>query len=839
MRITKTYIVNLVRRTDKRNHMIKQLQKLSNANIELNHVFYDAIDGTIDDQLANNNYRVAPWFDPNSNKAMTRGEIGCALSHYNIWNLILNSEPSQNNTIDYYMILEDDVILDTTILDKLSNIKQNLDNLSLSFDILYLHRKPFDLVNEISLADGVNLAKKSYWTCGYILTQLGAQKLLATDYINNLIPVDEFIPIMYNSNEISEKSKYINNTKLTCFACNPPLIKLTDNAFIDSETFHSESLTETTSSYSDIMLVYYTGPVNTDCFERFSEFCKIYGMDIIVVDKNVNISEYQSKTILIMRIIISDDCYILPLTSSAQILSYYYTIPKISILTSIDGTIKIGATELFADPINATVMTDTDHLVYVGNMEYTYQHTNSKIKLKNGIHPFIIYGKTSKDYLTLNTISNYTGNGWNYYYGFRNKSHALESELPKIYISVRVKSDISVLDIFDYINYPSNKLQIVIEKHENKEYYETTIQKFLESDCDYYMFIDSNSFVDNPDIIQQLLATGKKVVAPIIRRHNNLWSNFWGAISDSGYYLRSFDYINIIESIKQGLWNVPYITDIFLIKRSILESNPDIYSGNNDPDMNICGNFRKRNIFMFADNQNKYGYLLEPKNDNHISSKEKNITDILDDTYRKSWEKKYLHPNYFDNISDLSKLEFVEIADGIYTFPLFSKKFCDDIIMCANNKNEWSPGKNNHSDPRLGKNYHENVPTVDVQLFQLNLGRQWDIIVKNYIAPIASILYNRYKTKDVNLAFVVKYSADDQANLPPHHDSSTYTVNIALNEGNGIDYIGGGCRFIRQNISLTNQLPGMCCIHPGKLTAYHEGLAISAGTRYILVSFIN
>ncbi len=104
---------------------------------------------------------------------------------------------------------------------------------------------------------------------------------------------------------------------------------------------------------------------------------------------------------------------------------------------------------------------------------------------------------------------------------------------------------------------------------------------------------------------------------------------------------------------------------------------------------------------------------------------------------------------------------------------------------------------------------------------------------------MAKHLYNGYKTKDVNLAFVVKYHYKDQASLAPHHDASTYTVNIALNRGNGIDYSGGGCRFIRQNFVLKNTNPGTCSIHPGRLTAYHEGLPVTDGTRYILVSFIN
>jgi hypothetical protein len=52
-------------------------------------------------------------------------------------------------------------------------------------------------------------------------------------------------------------------------------------------------------------------------------------------------------------------------------------------------------------------------------------------------------------------------------------------------------------------------------------------------------------------------------------------------------------------------------------------------------------------------------------------------------------------------------------------------------------------------------------------------------------------------------------------------------------------YEGGGCRFIKQNKEVVNKDIGSMIIHPGKLTHYHEGIPITYGERYILVSFIN
>ena len=86
--------------------------------------------------------------------------------------------------------------------------------------------------------------------------------------------------------------------------------------------------------------------------------------------------------------------------------------------------------------------------------------------------------------------------------------------------------------------------------------------------------------------------------------------------------------------------------------------------------------------------------------------------------------------------------------------------------------------------------------------------------------------------------FMVRYRPDEQPFLRPHHDSSTYTINIAMNHA-GIDYEGGGCRFIRYNCSVKDTKKGWMLMHPGRLTHYHEGLTTTKGTRYIMISFVD
>ena len=95
-----------------------------------------------------------------------------------------------------------------------------------------------------------------------------------------------------------------------------------------------------------------------------------------------------------------------------------------------------------------------------------------------------------------------------------------------------------------------------------------------------------------------------------------------------------------------------------------------------------------------------------------------------------------------------------------------------------------------------------------------------------------------YSKSRAYMNFVVKYTPTGQYFLRPHHDESTYTVNLALNEA-GVDYEGGGARFVRSNCSVPDTKTGWALMHPGRLTHFHEGLPTTKGTRYIMVSFVD
>lgn len=64
----------------------------------------------------------------------------------------------------------------------------------------YFGRKQVNPGKEKPLENVQNLveADYSYWTLSYAISQQGAQKLLNAEPLSKMLPVDEFLPIMYD-----------------------------------------------------------------------------------------------------------------------------------------------------------------------------------------------------------------------------------------------------------------------------------------------------------------------------------------------------------------------------------------------------------------------------------------------------------------------------------------------------------------------------------------------------------------------------------------------------------------------------------------------------------------
>nr|XP_057906612.1 procollagen-lysine,2-oxoglutarate 5-dioxygenase 1 isoform X2 [Doryrhamphus excisus] len=490
--------------------------------------------------------------------------------------------------------------------------------------------------------------------------------------------------------------------------------------------------------------------------------------------------------------------------------------------------------------------------------------------------PVIIHGNGPTK-LQINYLGNYIPNTWTFETGctvchedLRPLASLKEDEYPLVVIGVFIQQPTPFVAVFFErlvkLQYPKNRLQLFVF---NKElHHEREVSSFLQdygnlyldvkfigpeegldgatarnmgldmcrkqANCDYFFNLDVEVVLKNENTLKTLIEQNLPIVAPMLTRSGRLWSNFWGALSADGYYARSEDYVDIVQGHRTGIWNVPYITSVYLMKADLLRSelsDSDLFHSQSlDSDMAFCQHVRNKGVFMYVTNMQTFGRILSTEN-YQTSHLHNDLWQMLENP--EDWQERYIHENYTRIMKD--KLILTPCPD-VYWFPIFSDVACNHLVEEMENFGKWSGGGN--VDTRIQGGY-ENVPTIDIHMNQINFDKEWQQFLLEYIAPITEKMYPGYYTKcSTPLNFVVRYKPDEQPLLEPHHDASTFTINIALNSKE-VDYQGGGCRFLRYDCAIDAPRKGWALMHPGRLTHYHEGLPTTAGVRYIAVSFVD
>nr|XP_043894626.1 procollagen-lysine,2-oxoglutarate 5-dioxygenase 1 isoform X2 [Solea senegalensis] len=511
--------------------------------------------------------------------------------------------------------------------------------------------------------------------------------------------------------------------------------------------------------------------------------------------------------------------------------------------------------------------------------EVVLKFEDGRVRARNVLYdtlPVIVHGNGPTK-LQINYLGNYIPNSWTFETGCtvcHDDLHPLtalkESEYPLVAIGIFIQQPTPFVSVFFErllkMQYPKNRLKLFIFSQE--PHHERHVTSFLrdhgslyrdvrvlgpeeemdgaasrnlgfdmcrkDEDCDYFFSLDIEVVLKNDNVLKILIEQNLPIVAPMITRVGRLWSNFWGALSADGYYARSEDYVDLVQGRREGVWNVPYVTNVYLVKASLLRTELTDYELFNshilDPDMAFCHNVRIKGIFMYVTNMHTFGRILST--DNYQTSHLHNdLWQIFENP--QDWEDRYIHENY----SLIMKTNLMETpCPDVYWFPVFSDIACNHLVEEMENFGQWSGGAN--TDTRIQGGY-ENVPTIDIHMNQINFDKEWRKFLLEYIAPITEKMFPGYYTQcSTPLNFVVRYKPDEQPLLVPHHDASTFTINVALNS-KGVDYQGGGCRFLRYNCSVQAPRKGWALMHPGRLTHYHEGLPTTGGVRYIAVSFVD
>ncbi|KAK4539079.1 hypothetical protein RGQ29_031991 [Quercus rubra] len=240
------YIINLKRRPERRVRMEKTMEVIG-----LQAEFWDATDGQkLNPQtLTDMGITLMPGYsDPILKRPMTMGEVGCFLSHYYIWKDVVDKNYS------HVIVLEDDVRFERNMKHRLREDLRQLD--LMTQDFIYLGRKLQDNSNreELRLFPNFVRPKYSYWTIGYIITRSGAEKLIASDPLTKLLPVDEYLPLMYDQHPSKEWNKYYPVRNLKSLSIDPLLLSpshyIGDQGYI-SDTEDSDLISPSNKSSND------------------------------------------------------------------------------------------------------------------------------------------------------------------------------------------------------------------------------------------------------------------------------------------------------------------------------------------------------------------------------------------------------------------------------------------------------------------------------------------------------------------------------------------------------------------------------------------------------------
>lgn len=121
---------------------------------------------------------------PYWNRDVTKGELGCSLSHVLIW------QHAIKNKFDTILILEDDIYLNWEDLKNGLNIFENFARRN-NYDVFYLGGQ--SLKDGEDIDENVSRTLFMYCTHAYILTSNAMNILLKSNYLSNMIVIDEFL----------------------------------------------------------------------------------------------------------------------------------------------------------------------------------------------------------------------------------------------------------------------------------------------------------------------------------------------------------------------------------------------------------------------------------------------------------------------------------------------------------------------------------------------------------------------------------------------------------------------------------------------------------------------
>jgi glycosyl transferase family 25 len=206
----KIFYINLAHRTDRDKNVKEQIKKIYPDSQKMNNIL-EKIDGVYGNKLDIPNLSSDLITNEGKSDAMnnssalhiplTKGAIGCALSHRKAYQKIID------DNLNSALILEDDITIDPQFMKKITQILQNCPN---DYDVLFLgYHKWSILYLQKNINNLISQSSAVFGLFGYIVSNKGARKLM------NIFPItkqiDSEISSYFREPEIKTLSDFIEN----------------------------------------------------------------------------------------------------------------------------------------------------------------------------------------------------------------------------------------------------------------------------------------------------------------------------------------------------------------------------------------------------------------------------------------------------------------------------------------------------------------------------------------------------------------------------------------------------------------------------------------------------
>lgn len=134
----------------------------------------------------------------------------------------------------------------------------------------------------------------------------------------------------------------------------------------------------------------------------------------------------------------------------------------------------------------------------------------------------------------------------------------------------------------------------------------------------------------------------------------------------------------------RGLWNVPFVSNCYLINATIIANKatrPSYEDGDLDTEMAFAHGNRQRGLFMYVNNRLEFGHLVDPDTYD-IRLTYPDMYQIMEN--KLDWERRYIHPNYSENFNPDKKPIQVKIVQlAVNDFSVISIISCSTSLFAA------------------------------------------------------------------------------------------------------------------------------------------------------------